>query len=98
MTLKEYIEEIKLKLTGGVLNLEISDEAIAKVINNSLREIQRYIDTTKIVTVPFAKCIDLAGFNCSSVTKVYRTKAFLASENDMKEIDSGDLDPFQTQM
>ena len=98
MTLEEYIEEIKLKLTGGVLKLEISDEIIAKLVNNSLREIQRYIDTTKIITVPFAKCIDLGEFNCSSVTKVYRTKAFLASENDMKEIDSGDLDPFQTQM
>ena len=98
MTLEEYIEEIKLKLTGGVLELEISDEIIAKVVMNSLRKIQRYIDTTKIITVPFAKCIDLKDFNCSAVVKVYRTKAFLASENDMKEIDSGDLDPFQTQM
>lgn len=98
MTLQEYVEEIKLKLTGGVLELEIPDETIAKVVNNSLKEIQRYIDTVKIITVPFAKCIDLKDFNCSSVTKIYRTKAFLASENDMKEIDSGDLDPFQTQM
>lgn len=98
MNLKDYVEDIKLKLTGGVLNLEISDEVIEKTVLNSLREVQRYIDTTKLITVPFAKCIDLDDFNCSSVTSIYRTKAFLASENDMKQIDSGDLDPFQTQM
>lgn len=108
MTLQEYTDNIKLKLTGGVLHLEISDDVIAKIIESSLREIQRYIDTTKVITIPFAKCIDLGtykdaegneqDFNCSSVVKVYRTKAFLASENDISESSSADLDPFQTQM
>ena len=108
MTLEEIISEIKFKLTGGVIKLEISDEAIAEIVKASLREIQRYIDTTRVITVPFSKCIDLGKyvdkdgkeqeFNCSSVVKVYRTKAFLASENDMNSLETGDLDPFQTQM
>ena len=99
MTLEEYVAEIKLELTGGVLNLEIKDDVIAQLVMTSLKEIRRYIDTTKIVTVPYARCIDLAGFNCSSVVKIYRAKSLLASENDLKEdTTAADLDPFQTQM
>ena len=84
--LEDYVEEIKLELTGDVLELEISDEIIGKHVNKALREIQRYIDETKLVTVPFAKCIDLGpyvdekgekhpGFKSSSITQVYRAEA-----------------------
>lgn len=75
MRLEDFISEIKLELTGDVLELEISDEIIAKNVNKALRELQRYIDETKIVTVPFAKCIDLTGFKSSSITQVYRAEA-----------------------
>lgn len=74
MTTQEVIDEIKLRLTGGILELEIEDEKIQQVIKASLREIQRYIDTTRYITVPYARCIDLTGFNCSSIVKVYRTE------------------------
>ena len=85
-TLEDFISEIKLELTGDVLELEISDEIIGKQVNKSLREIQRYIDETKLVTVPFAKCIDLGpyvddkgveheGFKSSSIVQVYRAEA-----------------------
>ena len=84
--LEDYVEDIKLELTGGLLELEISDEIIGKTVNKALREIQRYIDETKLVTVPFAKCIDLGpyvdengvkhpGFKSSSITQVYRAEA-----------------------
>jgi len=75
MTLEDYVEAIKLELTGGILELEISDEIIAKVVNQALKEIQRYIDETKLIQVPFASCIDLTGFKHSSITNVYRTEA-----------------------
>lgn len=79
--LEDYIEDIKMELTSGVLELEISDEMIGKTVNRALREIQRYIDETKLVTVPFAKCIDLTGFKSSSITQVYRAEAVGDSGN-----------------
>lgn len=87
MRLADYINEIKLELTGGVLELEITDDVIASIVNKAFREIQRYIDIPKLVTVPFASCIDLGpwvdtdgvqheGFRCSSIVKVYRTVGY----------------------
>lgn len=87
MQLKNYIEEIKLELTGGVLELEITDNTLASIVNRALREVQRYIDIPKVVTVPFAYCIDLGpytdkdgvehpGFKHSSIVKVYRVEGY----------------------
>lgn len=60
MQLQQYIDDIKIMLTGGVLELELPDSTIAKVVNKSLKEVQKYIDTSKFVTVPYARCIDLS--------------------------------------
>ena len=98
MTLQEYIDEIKLELTGEVLDIELSDEILGKIVNKALREVQRYIDTSKLVQVPFSRCIDLTPLNCTSVTKVYRTKGYIATDGNVEQIKSGDLDPFQAQM
>lgn len=76
MKLQDYIDEIKLELTGGLLELEINDETIASIVNKAFREIQRYIDIPKLVTVPFASCIDLEGFKHSSIVKIYRTDGY----------------------
>lgn len=77
MTIKDLIEEIKLELTGGVLDLEIIDESLPEetdaeyntkyktlisVINKALRELERYWDETTLVTVPAASCIDYSTF------------------------------------
>ena len=75
MQLEDYIETIKLELTGGILELEISDEIIGKIVKQSLKELQRYIDETKLVQVPFSSCIDLTDFKHSSITNVYRSEA-----------------------
>ena len=87
MRLADYVNEIKLELTGGVLELEITDDVIASLVNKAFREIQRYIDIPKLVTAPFAPCIDLGpwvddkgvqheGFKCSSIVRVYRTVGY----------------------
>ena len=76
MTLQDYVDEIKLELSGGLLNLEIPDETIATIVKKSLREINRYIDETKIITVPFAPCIDLKDFNYNSIVAVFRASAY----------------------
>lgn len=74
MKLCDYISDIKLTLTGGVLRLEISDETIGKLVLKAFAEVQRFIDETRFVQVPYSSCIDLKDFKHSSITNVYRTK------------------------
>ena len=47
-----YRDEIRLALTGGVLDLEINDATLDKIVDSAFREIQRYIDITKFETIP----------------------------------------------
>ena len=82
MELSAYKEEILFKLTGGVLECELDDKALTQVLNAALREVQRYIDTTVIKTIPFDNCIDLSEYNVSSVSRVYRAKGFMTDDND----------------
>ena len=80
MTLEEYIEEIKFELTGDLLNSEISDDGYAKIMNYSLREINRYYDNTLLVQTEASRCVDLAqlekdnNINIYFVANIYRAK------------------------
>ena len=82
MELSGYKEEILFKLTGGVLDCELDDKALTMTINSALREVQRYIYTTVIKTIPYKDCIDLSDYNVSSVSRVYRAKGFMANDSD----------------
>ena len=78
MKLEDVLDEIKLELTGYVLDMEITDETLVSVVKKSLRELERFWDETTMITVPFASCIDLEGEffkeKVSSIVKVYRTE------------------------
>ena len=74
MTEEEYIDNIKLVLTGGILELEIPDSTISKILKRSLQIIQRYYDSTELITVPFANCIDISNSEISHVAKVFRVE------------------------
>ena len=76
ITKDEYIDYIKLDLSGDVLELEISDETISKYIDAAVVELRRYYDQSVLITVPFSRCIDLTGFNHSAIVKIYRTQGF----------------------
>lgn len=78
-TLNKMIDKIKLILTGGVIDLEISDNNIAKFISIALNEIQPYIDIPTFKTVNYERCINYADFKprVSAITNVYRTSAFM---------------------
>ena len=76
MQMQAYVDEIKLHLTGGVLQLEIDDATIMKIVDSALREVQRYIDITKLETIPFQRCIDLNPRKVTSVTNIYRAEGF----------------------
>ena len=62
-------------MTGGVLELEVSDDILIKAVKRVFGELQRYIDETRIIEVPFARCIDLSGFKYRNIVGVYRTSA-----------------------
>lgn len=78
MKLDDILSEIKLELTGYVLDMEINDETLVSVVKKALRELERFWDETTLITVPFASCIDLEGDffkeQVSSIVKVYRTE------------------------
>jgi hypothetical protein len=90
MDMQAIKDEIILKLTGDVLDLELSDASLVKIINSSLREVQRYIDTFALITVPYSKCIDMKPYKVNAVTKVYRTMGYLGengTDNDTMTVD-----------
>lgn len=82
MVLSDYRDEIKLKLTGDLLETELDDNTIDRIIKSSLRELQRYITSSNLITIPYDSCIDLSqvkdkdgkNLNVNSVIMVYRTE------------------------
>lgn len=94
MTTQDVIDEIKLELTGGVLELELPDTTLNVVVHKALREIQRYIDSTELMTIPFASCITLDDSVVSSVSKVYRVEGY---EGESSTQSSGVVDPMYAQ-
>ena len=82
MVLSDYRDEIKLKLTGDLLETELDDNTIDRIIKSSLRELQRYITSSNLITIPYNSCIDLSqvkdkdgkNLNVNSVIMVYRTE------------------------
>lgn len=77
MDMQAMKDEILLKLTGDVTEFELSDSALTRIINSSLREVQRYIDTFKMATIPYKPCIDLSDYKISSVVGVRRSEGYM---------------------
>lgn len=97
LTKQEYVEYIKLQLSGGYLELEIGDETIGKYLDAALKELQRYIDQTVFITVPFASCIDITDFEktASSIINIFRTQGFTGDTT--SSIGDGMVDPMYAQ-
>lgn len=94
MQMQAYIDAIKLQLTGGVLELELDDATLMKIVNQALIEIQRYIDTTVLETIPFKNCIDLNPRKINAVVRIYRAEGFV---NTTDSSDSSVQDPMLVQ-
>lgn len=91
MTLTDVIEEIKLEISGYKIQMGLPDETLALVVKKAMRELQRYISSTQLMTIPFSRCIDLSDSGVSSVSRVYRTKGYLGED----EYTGGMVDPMQ---
>lgn len=94
MEMQDVISEIRLELTGNLLDMEVEDKTLQDVVNKALREVGRFWDETAMITVPFASCIDMSKFDYVSVVKVYRTEGY--GENGDKE-DQNISDPMYAQ-
>ena len=81
MDMQAIKDEVLLKLTGNVTSIELSDATLTQVINSALREVQRYIDTLKMVTIPYSSCIDVTEYGVSSVVGVRRAEGYVNSDN-----------------
>lgn len=79
MDMQMVKDEVLLKLTGYVVSMELSDATLTQIINSSLREVQRYIDTFKMITVPYSSCIDVSEYKVSSVVGVRRAEGYMAN-------------------
>ena len=92
MDMQAIKDEILLKLTGDVLEMELSDASLTKIINSSLREIQRYIDTVVIETIPYSKCIDMSQckHKVSAVIGVRRSEGYMV---DSEQTNAPVMDP-----
>lgn len=101
MDITAYREEIRLRLTGGLIDLELDDVTLDRIIQSCLREIQRYICSTKLITIPFSKCIDLSQIKdeddkfikISSVVRIYRALGFTADSGE--SYTTSPVDPMQ---
>lgn len=94
MDISAIRDELQLKLTGGVLDLELDDATLDKIINSAFREIQRYIDTTRLATLPYKPCIDLSDCKVSSVSRVFRSKGYLSGDASITK-NGSTMDPMQ---
>lgn len=91
-SIEDYRKEILLKLTGdGFIDCELTDDKIDDIINSALRELQRYITSTNLVTIPFKNCIDLSNkedtggvqLKVNTVVMLYRTSELGGSSSSM---------------
>ena len=97
MTKNDIVEEIKLELTGRVLEMELDDSTLDLTINKAMRELTRYWDESTLVTIPYASCIDYSGTpleESSSIVRVYRT---IGVGNSNSGTDSLTMDPMYAQ-
>lgn len=81
MTLEDVLSEIRLELTGNVIELELTDETLKAIVHKALRELDRYWDETTLIVAPFASCIDYSSSpdgpfkeEVNSIAGVYRTE------------------------
>lgn len=82
MDMQMIKDEVQLKLTGDVVSMELTDTTLTKVINSALREIQRYIDTSRLVTLPYSPCIDVKDYNINAVVGVRRAEGYMSSSSE----------------
>ena len=91
MDMDAYRQELRLRLTGNLIDLELNDDALDGCINSAFRQVQRYIDSTKLITIPYSGAIDLSKHEVSSVSRVFRAEGYAWGNSNPDA--SGSYDP-----
>lgn len=80
MTVNDYIDSIKLQLFAGILEPELDDKTLEKLVNLALVEMNRYYSVTELLQVNASSCIDLTEYpRVDVVVNVFRTDAIGSS-------------------
>lgn len=73
MDLKDYVDKIKFQLTGGVIECEINDKGLEKIVLMAMEEMNRYYNVTDLIQVKASSCIDLMEYpEIESILSVHR--------------------------
>lgn len=74
MELKDYVDKIKFQLTGGVLECEINDKGLERIVNMAMEEMNRYYNVTDLLQVKASECISVVEYpKIESIVGVHRT-------------------------
>ena len=90
-----YIDYLKRQVTGGRIKCEIPDQNIGELLDDCLDDLQRFISQTKLVTVPYSRCIDLKDFDHNAIIHVYRTEGYTGDTT--SGVTTSDTDPLYAQ-
>lgn len=75
MTREEYIDDIKMSLGYPVVDIELDDSSVGKLIDKAFREVSRYITETRFVTIPYSTAgIDVSKYKINTVVQIFRTE------------------------
>lgn len=74
MTRDEYIDDVKMTLGFPVVDIELNDAVIGKLVDRAFREVKRYITETHFVTIPYSTTgIDVTKYKINAVVQIFRT-------------------------
>lgn len=70
----EYIDDVKTSLGAPVVDIELEDNTIGKIVDKAFREVSRYITETRFITIPYSTTgIDVSKYKINSVVQIFRT-------------------------
>lgn len=71
----EYIEDIKISLGHPVVDIELEDNVIGKLVDKAFKEVSRYITETRFVTIPYSTSgIDVSEYKINSIVQIFRSE------------------------
>lgn len=94
MNRQQLKDEIIFKLTGGVLRCELDAKSLDMLINSAMRKLQTFYDSTKIITIPYSRCIDMKQYKVNAVARVFRSVGY-TTDTDTETNQGMVIDPMQ---
>lgn len=80
MDMSTYVRKLKTYLGGSVVDIELPDDEIKNIINDSLDDLSPYITTTSYMTLPYQKTIDLSDKKVYNISNVFRGEPNINSQ------------------